>query len=501
MTNTMDLLNLSGITKVFPGMKALDSVDFSLRKGEVHILVGENGAGKSTLVKVISALHRPEEGSMEYRGRDYSPTHPREAMEAGIRVIYQELSLIGSLSVAENIFFERLPRRRGLLDRTELHRNALPLLEEVGLDVPPGLPVRNLGIAQQQQVEIAKALSGHGELIIMDEPTATLTSRETEKLFEIIRRLKQSGKTVLYISHRLKEIFEIGDRVTVMRNGRIVKTSPMEGMSVESLVSLMVGRELGRTIPFREDVVPGKGEPLLRVENLRRPGQGRATEFSLYPGEILGIAGLVGSGRTEMIRSLYGLDRRETGRFFIRGREVRLRSPREAVAAGIGFLTEDRKDEGLLIPLSCSLNLTITDLKEISRRGFLSGSRERQAAGHLIRDLKIKAGSPSQPAGTLSGGNQQKIVIGKWLFRECEILIFDEPTRGIDVGAKQEIYHLLWDLAARGKGLIVISSEIEELTGLCHRLLVCSRNEFSGEFSRKEFDQEAILAASYANYL
>ena len=494
-------LHLEGISKSFPGIRALDAVDLTLNSGEVHALIGENGAGKSTLVKIVSGLYQPDEGEMTLGGETYQPSQPKTAIDAGVRVIYQELSLVGTLTVAENIFFDNLPKKRGLLNTRMINRNAEQLLETVGLNIAPGTRVDRLGIAQQQQVEIAKALTGESRLIIMDEPTASLTEKESRSLFEVVRRLRVLGKTVLYISHRLAEIFNIADRVTVLRNGRKIQTSDLEGLSVPDLVRMMVGRELGKGIPFREDIIPDPGNILLKVEDFRRVHHRKPVSFSLRAGEILGISGLVGSGRTEMVRSLLGLDPRLSGRFEMNGRPVSLRNPKESVECGIGLLTEDRKDEGLLMPHSCGMNLTLTDIRRISRKGIIHPAKEAEFSEALISSLKIKVQSYRQSAGTLSGGNQQKVVIGKWLYRNCEVLIFDEPTRGIDVGAKVEIYNLLWKLAEEGKGLIVISSEIEEIVGLCHRILVFSDNEITGEFDRENFDQERILAASYSNYI
>ena len=501
MNKLKNLLNIKNVSKSFPGIKALDKVDLELKQGEVHVLVGENGAGKSTLVKIISGLYKTDEGEMFYRDGLFEPETPRAAMESGVRVIYQELSLISSLTAAENIFFEKLPRSGLVVDNKRLNKDASELLKAVGLEISPSTETGTLGIAQQQQVEIAKALSGESSLIIMDEPTATLTSRETEKLFGIIRNLKEQGKTILYISHRLNEIFEIGDRVTILRNGQVVETKQMSEVSVEYLVKKMVGKSIGKNIPFYDDQKPDLSFPLLEVEKLKRKGIESDISFSLYPGEILGIAGLVGSGRTEMIRTLYGLEKKESGDIKIKSIKVNINNPQQAAALGIGLVTEDRKDEGLLLPLSSGLNLTITNLKTISDRFLLNKKKEFTHSKKLIDELQIRLQGPHQQAGTLSGGNQQKLVVGKWLYRNCDIFIFDEPTRGIDVGAKYEIYNLLWALAAEGKGIIVVSSEIEEIMGLCHRILVFSKNEISQEFNRKDFSQEEILTASYKNYL
>jgi ribose transport system ATP-binding protein len=493
------ILEMRGVTKRFPGTIALERVDLAVERGEVHALVGENGAGKSSLIKVVCGVYQADEGDMQFEGAPYEPQNPLDALRAGIRVVYQDFNLLTSLSVAENLLFERLPSALGVLDRRTLHRRATELLEQVGLDVSPSEPVERLGVAQRQLLEIAKSLAVKSKVIIMDEPTATLTSRETARLFEIIRRLRASGVTIIFISHHLQEIFEIGDRVTVLRNGRKVETQDVRQTSPAALVHLMVGRSIGATYPFHDEVVIG--DEALRIEGLRYHGNPNPISFSVHYGEILGIAGLVGSGRTETVRAIFGADRRDSGELFRDGRHVSISGPADAVRHGICLLTENRKDEGLVLPMEVRVNITLTDLARISIAGLLRPEAERSEAQHLTDDLDIRLASLDQLARDLSGGNQQKLVLAKWLFRKAQIMILDEPTRGIDVGAKAEIYDLLWRLAAEGKAIIVVSSDLPELLGICHRILVLSKGHLAGELKRGEFDQERVLSLAYQEYL
>lgn len=494
------IIELRGVTKRFPGVVALDRVDLAVQRGEVHVLVGQNGAGKSTLVKLLCGVYPPDEGSMWLEGKPFAPRNAIAAMHAGIRIVYQEINLLPYLTVAENIFFQNLPRRAGfLVDFDKLDTQAEALLREVGLDVSPRTPVERLGIAQMQLVEIAKALSTQSKVLILDEPTAALTPGEIGRLFSIIARLKARGVTVLYISHRLQEVFEVGDRITVLRNGRKVDTVSVHAATVADIVRLMVGKEMGTEFPFHAEVA--RGSEALRVEGLKPQGARHALSFALARGEIVGVAGLVGSGRTEAVRALFGADRRASGRIFRDGREVEIRDPRDAVRAGLCLLTEDRKAQGLILAMPCSANITITDLKRIARAGLLQEDAERSAAIKLVDELDIKTPTVEQLVANLSGGNQQKLVIAKWLFREAEVLIFDEPTRGIDVGARQEIYDLLWRLAAAGKAVLIVSSDLPELMGICHRILVFSNGRITADLPRAEFSQERILAGAYQEYV
>ncbi len=494
-----DIIELQGITKRFPGVAALERVDLAIRRGEVHVLVGQNGAGKSSLVKLLCGIYPPDEGRILYEGAPYAPRNTLAAIRAGIRVVYQEFNLLPFLSVAENIFFQRLPRRGGLVDFARLDRDAAAALQEVGLALSPRTRVETLGVAQMQLVEIAKALSTQSKVLILDEPTATLTPREIHRLFEIIARLKSRGVTVIYISHRLQEVFEVGDRVTVLRNGRKVETLPAREATIPQIVKLMVGKEMGEEYPFRTEVQPGA--EIFRVEDLRHRGSPHPVSFALHRGELIGIAGLVGSGRTETMRAIFGADARASGRLYREGKEVVIRSPRDAVRHGVCLLTEDRKAQGLILDMPCYVNVTITDLARVSRAGLLQSGAERSAAAGLVADLDIKTPSVDQLARNLSGGNQQKLVIAKWLFRHAEVLIFDEPTRGIDVGARYEIYTLLWRLAAEGKGIVIVSSDLPELMGICHRILVFSNGRITGDVPRADFGQELILSLAYQEYV
>ena len=489
------ILSLASVGKRFPGVIALSGVSFEIARGETHILLGENGAGKSTLINLLAGLFRPDEGEITFDGVPYRPDTPTDAFRAGIRVVHQELSMLSNLTVAENLLFEDLPRRYGLVDFRAMNRRAKELLDEVGLDVAPTTLASRLGVAQMQLVEIAKALCHDSKLLILDEPTATLTAKEVDRLFEILDRLKARQVTVLYISHRLQEIHEIGDRVTVLRDGRHVTTRALAGLTIPDLVHLMVGRVLEEQNAFRDDVLPS-GE-VLRVRDLQLSADGPRISFSVGRGEIVGIAGLVGSGRTEMVRALFGADPKIAGAIEIDGRPVDIASPRDAVRHGLGLVTEDRKQQGLLLGMSCAQNITITDLGKVSRHGVLRAGAERDAAARLVRDLRIKTATVHQAVGTYSGGNQQKVVIAKWLYHGTKLLICDEPTRGIDVGAKAEIYDLMWALAAQGQGILVASSDLPELLAICHRILVFAQGGIVGEVPRAAFDQQRILSLAY----
>ncbi len=492
------ILTMTAVGKRFPGVVALRGVSLEVARGEGHVLLGENGAGKSTLINLLAGVYPADEGEIVFDGRPYRPRTPTDAYRAGIRVVHQELSMLSQMTVAENLLFESLPQRRGLVNYRETNKRATALLEEVGLDVAPTMLVSRLGVAQMQLVEIAKALCYESKLLILDEPTATLTSKEVDRLFEILRRLKARGVTILYISHRLHEVYEIGDRVTVLRDGQLVATRPLAGLTVPDIVRMMVGRSIQDEHAFREGVAVA-GEAL-RVEGLRRNARSAEVSFRVGKGEIVGVAGLVGSGRTETARALFGADPKIAGEIFVEGERVAIASPRDAVRHGLCLMTEDRKGQGLLLGMSCAENITITDLARISRHGILERDVERGAATRLVRDLRIKTPSIDQTVRNFSGGNQQKVVIAKWLFRGSKVLICDEPTRGIDVGARAEIYDLLWDLAAEGRGVLFISSDLPELIAICHRIIVFAKGRVVGEVARAEFDQHRILSLAYEEF-
>ena len=496
------ILNLEGLTKRFPGVVALDRVDLSITDGEMHALAGENGAGKSSLIRLLAGIHRPDAGRMLLAGQPYAPARPFDAISAGIRVVHQEFNLLPALSVAENLLFERLPRRFGFVNRRTLDREAEALLARVGLDeVSPRTKVERLGIAQMQLLEIARALSRSGRVLVLDEPTATLTPREAGRLFEQLHALKAVGMTMIYVSHHLGEIFSLCDRVTVLRNGVKVGTWRTADSSPGELVRQMIGRTLAAQPPLAGAVLGGEA---LRVEGLRPlaapPGAG--LDFSVRYGEILGLAGLVGAGRTETVRAIFGADPRRSGRILRDGAPVDIRSPRDATRHGICLLTENRKEEGLVLPMATRVNVTLARLRRVCRAGFLRRGAERQATARLASELAIRVSGPEQPVVQLSGGNQQKVVLAKWLFGDdAPVLMLDEPTRGIDVGVKSEIYALLGRLAAQGRAIIVVSSELPELMHLCDRILVLSRGRIAGEVGRTAFSEERILFLAYSQFL
>jgi ribose transport system ATP-binding protein len=497
MSAPIPALTLRGIRKAFPGVVALDGVDFELLPGEVHILLGENGAGKSTLMKIISGAVRRDAGEISLQGAPVEIAGPRHAQQLGIGIIYQELNLIPHLTAGENIFLGREPvLAPGVIDQAKLGRDAQHILAALGVSIDARVVVADLSVAEQQMVEVAKALSLDARVLIMDEPTSALTASEIKELFATIARLKARGVGIVYISHRMEELFAIGDRVTVLRDGRHVATRRIAETTMPELVRLMVGRDLKDHFPKQKAPV---GDEVLRVEGLARDGVLHDINFSLRRGEVVGIAGLMGSGRTELARVIFGADRRDGGRIFIHGAERRLASPGAAIAAGLGFLTEDRKTQGLVLVLSVKENICLPSTSAFSRAGVMQPAREHEAATKYIAELRIKTPSAQQRAVHLSGGNQQKVVLAKWLCTTADILIFDEPTRGIDVGAKVEIYQLINQLAARGAGIIMISSEMPEVLGMSDRILVMHGGRIAGEFTAAEATQEKLLAAALGN--
>ncbi|MHA6757053.1 sugar ABC transporter ATP-binding protein [Streptacidiphilus sp. PAMC 29251] len=496
-TTDTPVLEAVGISKRFPGVRALDGVQLQLLPGEVHALLGENGAGKSTLVKILAGIQPADEGSMTLGGEPYAPTDAAAAIRAGVQVVHQELNLLPNLTVAENLLFQRLPKRFGLVDRKELDRRAAELLAEVGLDVSQRTRVERLGIAQMQLLEIARTLWQDCRVLVMDEPTATLTPRESERLFTLLRRITARGTAVLYISHHLDEVFEIGDRMTVFRNGRFVTTRDLADTNTAEVIRLMVGRDLEQEYPPHLEREPG--QELLRAENLVPPG-GHPVSFTLHAGEVVGVAGLVGSGRTETVRALFGADRATGGEVLVKGRKARIRTPRDAVRLGIGLLTEDRKSQGLVLDMPVAANITLAATHKVSRCGLLRRAEETRLAQAAVDGLGIRAPGVRTAVRTLSGGNQQKVVLGRWLLADTDVLVVDEPTRGIDVGARYEIHQQLVDLAAQGKGLLVVSSDLPELMGICDRILVFSRGRLAGEVPRAEFDSSHILTLAYSAF-
>jgi len=481
---------MRGIEKSYPGVRALDGVDLTVREGEVAALVGENGAGKSTLIKILAGAQHMDRGEIRLGGAPVRVDSPSDAMELGIRVIYQEFNLVPQLTVMENIFLGREPTKAGLVDFRRMEAECAGLLDRVGAEARPRDLVGRLSVAQQQLVEIAKALSQDARILVLDEPSATLTERELDRLFGLIRDLRDHGVGMIYISHRLEEIFEIADTVTVLRDGAHVITAPTSSLTREDIIRHMVGRELKDHIPSTTAHTAGEA---LRVEGLTRRGHFHDVNFVVREGEIVALAGLVGSGRTEVARAIFGADPVDAGRILVSGQEARIASPRDSISHGIGLATEDRKSQGLVLGLGVSANVTLADLRAISRRGLLSRTLESRAADEYIDQLKIRTPSRAQLVRLLSGGNQQKVVLAKWLFTDSKVLILDEPTRGIDVGTKTEIYSLMNDLCDRGKAILMISSELPEILGVAHRIYVMREGALVGELAREDATQERIM--------
>jgi ribose transport system ATP-binding protein len=465
----------------------------AIEAGEVRALVGENGAGKSTLVEILNGNYRMDSGAILIDGKEAYIANPRIAAEYGISIIFQELNLVDGLSVAENIFAGRLSKNGKLINWKEVYAKAQGLVNRIGFQADVKTLVGSLSIAGKQMVEIAKALSYDARIVLMDEPSSTLTQKELEKLFSIIRDLKNKGIAVIYISHRMEEIFEICDTVSVMRDGNMIDTRNIHDVSRDAIVEMMVGREVNQTYPKREHSF---GAEVLRVENLRQKDKVASVEFCLHAGEVLGVAGLVGSGRTETMRALFGVDYSSSGDIYVNGRRVHIRNPKEAKKAGIAFLTEDRKKEGLAIEYTVKSNIVMANLEKCAAGIFFRPGKENVIADHYIDAIKIKTPSRSQKVLHLSGGNQQKVVVSKWLNADSDIIIMDEPTRGIDVGAKLEIYELINTMADEGKGFIFISSELPEVLGMSDRVLVMKDNAVVGELSGSEID--AVNVMKYA---
>lgn len=483
------ILRMKNISKVFPGVNALDDICLDFEEGEVHAIVGENGAGKSTLIKILTGAYTPSKGMIELYGEDYSSFTPHEAIGKGISAIYQEFILVPYLTVAENIFFGKEKTKGFFLDKTEMNQMTHELCQEMGVEVNPRIQVKNLGVAYQQIVEIVKAVAQDAKILVMDEPSAPLTTKEIGALFNIVRKLKEKGVTILYISHRLEEVFEICDKISILRDGKHVVTKKINEITKKEIISHMVGRELG------EDFPGGAGytdEIVLEVQNITTK-KIKDVSFKLRKGEILGIGGLVGAGRTETAMAIFGEDPIENGRILLNGKPLKVKSPRHAIANGIGLIPEDRKRHGLVLSMSVEENITYSILKQISKGLFVDTFESQRIAETHKESLKIITPNLKQRTRNLSGGNQQKVVIGKWLATKCDVLIFDEPTRGIDVGAKQEIYHLMNELTQNGKSIIMISSEMPELIGMSDRILVMHEGRVNGELRPEEYSQEKIL--------
>ena len=488
------LLHMEGIYKSFPGVQALSDARFELRYGEVHALVGENGAGKSTMMKILGGIYHKDAGTITFEGQDVDITSPGMAQHLGISIIHQELNLMPHLTVAQNIFIGREPRGKlsFVVDDKTTNEKTIRLFDMLNLRLDPNTKVSDLTVAKQQMVEIAKALSFNAKILVMDEPTAALTDAEIEELFTIIRQLRDQGVGIVHISHRLEELKQISDRVTVMRDGKYIDTLKTREASIDKIISLMVGRTIYESVPeLPED--PNQ-EVVLEVRNLQRGKALRDVSFDLKRGEILGFAGLIGAGRTEVARAIFGADSREAGEILIKGRQVTIKSPGDAVKHGIGYLSEDRKRYGLALAMDVKENVVLASMKKFLKLlGWMDSKKTVDRGREIISALNIKTPNLEQKVVYLSGGNQQKVVIGKWLTADTDILIFDEPTRGIDVGAKSEIYKLLNDLAHQGKAIIMISSELPEILRMSHRVVVMCEGRVTGILNANEATQESIM--------
>lgn len=487
-------LQMKHITKRFPGVLALNDVQFTLRRGEVHALLGENGAGKSTLMKILSGVYQPDEGEIVFEDQSVSFSEPLSAQRVGITIIHQEFNLFPDLTVEENIFIGRefCKKNRWRLDEKQQRQATIEILQKLNLAISPDTLVADLTVAQQQMVEIAKAISVNAKILIMDEPTAALTETEIESLFRVTRLLKEQGTGIVYISHRLEELALIADRATVMRDGQYINTVDYECVKISDLIAMMVGRDLGNIYPRREALQ--QRIPVLEVNGLTRKGVLNDIDFTLYRGEILGFAGLMGAGRTELARAIFGADSIDSGTLILNGKEIVIKDISDAIQQGISYLTEDRKKEGLALNLSVERNIMLGNYPEYADRfGNVDSHRCQQTSEQQVKALRIKTTHLEQAAVNLSGGNQQKIIIARWVCKDTDILIFDEPTRGIDVGAKLEIYELMNRLVAKGKSIIMISSELPEVLGMCDRILVMRSGRITGELSANEATQEKIM--------
>ena len=489
------ILTMKGIDKSFPGVHALDHVDLEVRKGEVHALMGENGAGKSTLMKVLTGIYSKDEGTITYEGREVEFSNPRAAQDAGIVIVHQELNMLGHLTVAQNIFIGREIMNGKIIDDKKMNEEANKLFEQLGIDIDPKETMSRLTVGKQQMCEIAKAISHEAKVIIFDEPSAALTEAEIEELFKIIRDLRDKQLGIVYISHRMDEIKVITDRVTVMRDGGYVGTLITKDSTKDDIINMMVGRVIYED-PKTQSAVAEDAPVVLKVEHLNAGIMVRDVSFELRKGEILGFSGLMGAGRTETARALFGADPKESGDIYINGQKVDIKTPQDAVKCGIGYLSEDRKRYGIVVDKTVAENSTMASLESFMSGLFIDKKKENQIAQQYVETLKTKTPSVDQLVVNLSGGNQQKVVIAKWLVRNCDILIFDEPTRGIDVGAKSEIYQLMNELVAEGKSIIMISSEMTEILRMSDRIVVMCEGRKTGELDIAEATQERIMHAA-----
>ena len=497
------ILSMAHIDKSFPGVHALDDVHFQVYPAEILALMGENGAGKSTLMKILIGVYRKDRGDITLNGIEIEPRTPLEAFTLGISVIHQELNLVPEMMVFENVFLGREMQRQSLsgkllrrLNKLEMRQETKRLLDQLGANFGPNTVVKKLGVAQRQMVEIAKALSLDARIIIMDEPTSSLPQSDVETLFKVMQELKQHGVSIVFITHRIEEVFEIADRVVVLRDGKNAGKLSIDEATIEKVITFMVGRTMNQMFPKQEVEI---GKKVLSIKGLSRGKKVRNVSFQLRKGEILGLAGLVGAGRTETVRALFGVDKKDTGQVWLDGQSVDLLSPQASIQAGLGFVPEDRKLQGLILNMAVYQNVTLASLRQLTRSLVINRSAERTLTERFVEQLRIKTPGIKQLVKHLSGGNQQKVVLAKWLALQPKVLILDEPTRGIDVGAKAEIHALISQFAQQGMGVILISSELPELLGMCDRILVMSKGTITGKFSREEADQEKIMASAVVN--
>lgn len=492
--STTPLLYMKGISKTFPGVKALQNVELSLAAGEIHALLGENGAGKSTLMKILSGVYQRDGGEILIDGESVEIANPRQAEAHGVTIIHQEMNLVPALSVMENIFLGREPANRfGFLDWGAMRRRTEELMQSLGTAIAAEDIVADLSIGEQQMVEIAKALSFKTKILIMDEPTAALTERETEKLFVIIRKLAAAGVGIIYISHRMEELFALSDKITILRDGTYIGTVETKQAEFDQLIKMMAGRDITERFPKQPAPI---GEEVLRVENLTQRGEVDNASFTVRAGEIVGVAGLMGAGRTEMARAIFGADKRDSGDIYVAGQKQNIHCPADAIQAGIGLITEDRKQQGLVLGMSVGENITLASLQKYAKSCFVCAADEETAIAAQIEKLKIRTPGAAQLVQNLSGGNQQKVVIAKWLTTCPKVLIMDEPTRGVDVGAKAEIYHIMNMLVEAGVGILMISSELPEILGMSDRVLVMSQGRLVGNMDIADATQEKIVACA-----
>lgn len=491
----MPFIQMKGIKKAFHHHLVLDGVDFEVCAGEVHALMGENGAGKSTLMKILTGMYEKDAGTITVDGKEEHYRHPKEAERDGIVFIHQELNIIPTLTVAENMFLgrEQTIGKTGWIRQKEMAEEAKRYLKKLGMDIDPNEMADHLSVGKQQIIEIARALSTNAKCLIMDEPTAALTDREIQTLFTVIRTLKQQGVAIVYISHRMEEIFTICDRISVLRDGQFIGTKQIRETTFDEIVHMMVGRQIGERFPKRSVRI---GEERLRVEGLTQNGVFHNVSFAVHAGEILGVAGLMGAGRTEIMEAIFGIRKIDAGTIYLNQQPVKITSPRQAVEYGMAFITEDRKGKGLILQMSVRENLTLPKSNQLATAGFIDGKKEDELVRSLVERLQIKAASAEMEVKALSGGNQQKVVFGKWLAMNPTILILDEPTRGVDVGAKKEIYEIMNELAAQGVAMIMVSSELPEILGMSDRIVVVHEGKVAAIFQNDNVDQEMIMRAA-----